>query len=252
MTAWRIVAGLIAGALAGLPAFAGYQDAVLARYELADIGETVVVRGVTGAGRTGGTEEYFVFFQFEGVVWCYTPSTGTWVFGPAPTEWPPSNKQVSKWIKQTDASFHRISIYRNLPAPVSPEADLPHACVVACLAQISNLLLHTGPPDEVGLVLLSYDRERSPGEGVGPLAIGHSLLVYRYQGQWFCFDPRGQEAPRPLAGVAVGAPLDPALEGLAERPDCRLVHARLLRISRRTLDQLNASLTWRLSTKRPE
>jgi hypothetical protein len=252
MTAWRIIAGLIAGALSGLPVLAGYQDAVLAHYELADVGDTVVVRGVTGANRAPGTEEFFVFFQFEGVLWCYTPAAGTWVFGPAPAKWPPSNREVLRWIKETDASFHRISVYRSLPTPASPQADLPHGCVVACLAQLSNLLIHTGPPDEVGLVLLSYDRERDSGGGVGPLFIGHSLLVYRYQGQWFCFDPRRQDAPWLVAQVAVGASLDPALQTLAERPDCRLAHARLLRISRRTLDKLDASLTWRLLTQHPE
>jgi hypothetical protein len=252
MTAWRTIVGFIAGALSGLPAVAGFQEAVLAHFELADVGETVVVRGMAGPDRGAGAEEYFVFFQFEGVLWCYAPGTGTRVFGPAPTIWPPSDKQVLKWIKETDASFHQVSVYCNLPAPASLQAELPHACVVACLAQISNLLLHAGPPDEVGLVLLSYDRERSPGGGVGPLVIGHSLLVYRYQGQWFCFDPRGRDAPRTVAQVAVGAPLDPTLKALAERPDCRLAHARLLRISRRTLDQLDASLTWRLLTQHPE
>jgi hypothetical protein len=250
MTAWRTVVGLIAGALSGGTALAGYQDAVLAHYELADLGATVVVRGVAGANRSPGEEEYFVFFQFEGVLWCYTPGTGTWVYGPAPAGWPPSDQQVLQWVKATDASFHKISIYRHIPAPVAAGAELPHGCVVACLAQISNLLIQTGTPDDVGLVLLSYDRQRNPAEGVGPLAIGHSILVYRYQGQWFCFDPRGNDPPKPLAQVAVGARLDPVLQVLVEKAGCRLAHARLLLISHRTLDQMNAAITWRLWSRR--
>ena len=249
MTAWRKVVGFIAGALSVGTVFAGYQDAVLAHYELADLGDTVVVRGVAGTNRSAIGEEYFVFFQFEGVLWCYTPRTGTWVCGPAPKEWPPSDQQVMQWVKATDASFHRISIYRHIPAPAAAGAALPHGCVVACLAQISNLLVQTGTPDDVGLVLLSYDRQRNPGEGFGPLAIGHSILVYRYRDQWFCYDPEENDPPKPLAQVAIGAGLDPALQVLVAKAGCRLAHARLLLISHRTLDQMNAAVTWRLWSK---
>jgi len=238
--------------LSSLTAVASYEDAVLAHYELSDVGEDVVVCGIAGANRAPGEKEYFDFFRFEGLLWCYAPAGGTWIYGPAPAEWPPSDQQVLKWIKEADASFHRVSIYRDVPASVVNQADLPHGCVVVCLAQISQLLIKSGTPDEVGLVLFSYDSQRNPAEGIGPLVVGHSILVYRYQDKWFCFDPQRQDALMPLTQVTVGAPLDSTLKTLAERPNCRLEHARLLRISRRTLDGLDATLTWRLLASRPK
>jgi len=250
MTAWRILPLLLAGALPAGASAAGYQEAVLANFELADVGGTVVVRAVEGATPGPVTERYFVFFQFEGVLWCYAPNAGTWVFGPAVPRWPPSDRDLMSWVEATGAGYRHVRFFRDLPEPEQHQIGLDHGCVVACLAQISNLLIHTGPPDEVGLVLLSYDGERGPGGVVGPRVIGHSLLVYRYAGTWYCFDPRWAGAVRPLTQVAVGAPLDAALLALAERPDCRLAHARLLRISRRTLDQLDSTLTWRLVQRR--
>lgn len=250
MIVGRILPVLLVGALPLLAVDAGYQEAVLANYELADVGGTMVVRAVSNAHRGPGGDRYFVFFQFEGVLWCYAPEAGTWVLGPAPARWPPSDQELLSWTEQTAAGSRHIRLYRRLPEPAERLSELPHGCVLACLAQLSSLLLHTGPPDEVGLVLLSYDGERGPAESVGPRAIGHSLLVYRYAGSWYCFDPRWENTVKPLTGVAVGAPLDGALRALAERPDCRLTHARLLRISRRTLDQVDASVTWRLVQRR--
>jgi hypothetical protein len=250
MNVCRAVLGIIAGLASSLTATAGYEDAVRACYELADVGDTVVVRSMAGAERGPAGEEYFVFFRFEGVLWCYAPRWGTWVYGAAPAEWPPSDRQVMSWLQEANAGVHHVSIHRRVPAPVIRQANLPHACVIACLAEISNLLVKTGTPDEVGLVLLSYDRQRSPTGRIGPLVVGHSILVYRYDQQWFSFDPQGQKAPVPLTQVAVGVPLDPALKSLADRPDCRIEHARLLRISRRTLDELDSSLPWRLLRQR--
>jgi len=250
MTSWRIILGLAAGALPVLASEGGFQQAALASYELADVGGTVVVRAVEGPGP--GADRYFVFFQFEGVLWCYAPEAGTWIFGPAPAHWPPSDQEALAWVESTGPSLRRVRFYRDLPEPAARESGLPHGCVVACLAQLSNLLIHTGPPEEVGLVLLSYDGERGPGEALGPRLIGHSLLVYRYAGKWYCFDPRWDTTATPLGQVAVGAPLDETLRALAQRPDCRLTRARLLRISHHTLDQVDTSVTWRLLKDRRE
>jgi len=252
MIVGRILPVLLAGALPLLAADAGYQEAVLANYELADVGGTVVVRTAGGGHRGPEDDRYFVFFQFEGVLWCYAPEAGTWVLGPAPARWPPSDQELLSWTEATGAGARHIRFYRDLPEPAERLTGLPHGCVLACLAQLSQLLIHAGPPDEVGLVLLSYDGERIAAGSVGPRAIGHSLLVYRYAGSWYCFDPRWENAVKPLTQVAVGEPLDGALRALAERPDCRLAHARLLRISRRTLDQVDASVTWRLVQRRRE
>jgi hypothetical protein len=251
MKARRAMLVMVAGWLTGLDAAAGYRDAAVAQQAVADIADTVMVRGAASVAGAPDREEYFVFFRFEGLFWSYASGLGTRVCGLAPEEWPPPAALVTGWIRQVDPSFSSVSIYRGTPTPLANQADLPNGCVIACLAQISRLLINAGTPDEAGLVLFSYDRRqkaREPDVGV----IDHSILVYRYRENWFCLDPRLQQSPLPLKQVAVGLHLDPTLQVLAERPAYRLEHARLLLIAPPTLDQLAAKIAFRLRGKRSD
>ncbi|HUL54107.1 MAG TPA: hypothetical protein VLT83_11925 [Opitutaceae bacterium] len=235
----------------GPAAAASYRDAAVAQQAVAEIADTVMVRAMASKPGASSREQYFVFFRFEGLFWSYAPELGTRVCGAAPDQWPPSGALVTGWIHQVDPSLSSISIYRGAQTPLTSQADLPNGCVIACLAQISRLLVNAGTPDEAGLVLFSYDR---PQKGAEPDVgiIDHSILVYRYHENWFCLDPRLQEAPLPLKQVAVGLHLDPTLRVLAERPAYRLEHARLLLIASRTLDHLAAKIALRLWNQRPD
>jgi hypothetical protein len=252
MTRWWTILMTMVGLLPGLTVCASYQDAVVAHQLLADFAESVVVRGVAGTGDNQVREEHFVFFKCEGVLWCYSPAVGTRVYGPAPAEWPPPNKQVLAWLQQTDPAFSVASVYRGAHTVAVNQTELPNGCVISCFAQITKLLVTTGTPDEAGLVLFSYGRRLDLGEGLVSGVIDHSILVYRYREQWYCLDPRLQDTPLPLRQVAVGTHLDPPLRILAERPDYRLEHARLLLISARTLDQAAANRAWRTWAKQKD
>ena len=237
--------------LSGPAATANYRDAAVAQQAVADIADTVMVRGTASTPGAPNRERYFVFFRFEGLFWSYAPELGTRVCGVAPEKWPPPAARVTDWIRQVDPALSAISIYRGAQAPLANQADLPNGCVIACLAQISRLLVNAGTPDEAGLVLFSYDRPEKTGEADAGV-IDHSILVYRYHENWFCLDPRLQQAPLPLKQVAVGVHLDPTLRVLAERPVYRLEHARLLLIASRTLDQLAAKIAFRMWSQRPD
>lgn len=251
MNACRTLLVTVASCLTGLNAVAGYKDAAVAQQALADIADTVMVRGVASMAGAPDREEYFVFFRFEGLIWSYASGFGTRVCGLAPEEWPPPTSLVTGWIRQVAPSFSSISVYRGAQVPLANQADLPNGCVIACLAQISRLLINAGTPDEAGLVLFSYDRRQKAGEpDVG--VIDHSILVYRYHENWFCLDPRLQRSPLPLKQVAIGIHLDPTLRVLAERPAYRLEHARLLLIAPRTLDQVAGKIAFRLWANRAD
>jgi hypothetical protein len=222
-----------------------YQEAVAANRTLAAIADSVVAREqIADTGRPE-REEYLVIFRFEGLLWKYSPASGTRVCGTAPGAWPPPPALVLERVRHVEPWVAAISIYRAASMPVAAPAILPNACVPGCLAQIGRLLVNLGMPDEAGLVLFSYDPGR-PEQVLPPDAIGHCVLVYRYGDQWTCLDPRRQQSPQPLRQVNIGVHLDPTLRVLAERSDYELKRARLLLISRATLRQISADLTWRL------
>ena len=96
---------LLAVWVSGLAATANYRDAAVAQQAVADIADTVMVRGTASTPGAPTRERYFVFFRFEGLFWSYAPELGTRVCGVAPEKWPPPTARVTDWIRQVDPAL---------------------------------------------------------------------------------------------------------------------------------------------------
>ena len=218
------------------------QDALIARYVLADVARTCVVR-VDFSGPALRPPLYALAFSLEDVFWIYAPEIGTRVLGPATQLWPDTST-FSDRLRSLDAGVEKVTVYPN-PVTAGFRPDqlyLVNACVIGSLNSLLTVLHSGGDASHAGLILMSY--ETSGASVAIAMQVNHSLLAYQIKGKWWCIDPSHVSAPFPLENVAIGEPLDPALVALTLKHSYPVKSVRLLPLSRPTLERIAANVRW--------
>ena len=218
------------------------QDALIARYVLADVAKTCVVR-VNFTDAQKRPPMYALAFSLEKVFWLYAPEIGTRVLGPETETWPDPST-LSKRLRSLDSDVERVTVYANpvVPAYRPDQLYLTNACVIGSLNSLIWVLHNGGDASHAGLILMSY--ETSHASMAAAMQVNHSLLAYQVHGKWWCIDPSHVGDPFPLENVAVGEPLDPALVALTLKHSYPVKSVCLLSLSRGTLDRITSNVRW--------
>lgn len=187
---------------------------------------------------------YGTLFDFEGLIWMYSPETGTFVLGPSPPAGARYQEDLRARLVKLVPAAQTLVLYQQA-APVTDgelsQRPLKNSCVIGCLAALSRVLLRQGIPDEAGFVLFLFG-STGPFDPRNVSPLDHSIFVYRTAEGWFAIDPQELTRTLRLEHVAVGAPLDPLLQTLARRVGRALQHTYFFPIAPATLARLSARL----------
>ncbi|MBI5380572.1 MAG: hypothetical protein HZA31_01605 [Opitutae bacterium] len=171
----------------------------------------------TGRHHRYPAQTYALVFEFEGILWLYTPYDGTQSFSIYRGRLAQDRQDFGPLLREIEPGFERHEVLPEEPAATAtaPRSKPANACFIASLAAL-RAKVASGEVTRAALLSYYYD---AGGR------YGHTVLTYETRAGHFVLDPARSDQPE---AVSAGMVRDAVRLASAIQREHRIAQARLL------------------------